>query len=55
MKEEKEKKTCDPFKHEWIEVYYGLECKNCDAFLPDNDNYFAPNEEQREVKHGRMD
>ena len=42
---EEQVKTCHPDKHVWIEVYYGLECKNCDAFIPDNDNYFAPIED----------
>ncbi len=28
-------------KHEWEQVYYGLKCKVCGLFYPDNGNYFA--------------
>ena len=33
---------CKQFNHEWEEVYYGLKCKVCGLFYPDNGNYFAP-------------
>ena len=35
-------------KHDFEEVYYGLKCKKCDLFYPDNGNYFAPDNEEEE-------
>lgn len=38
-------------KHEFEEVYYGLKCKHCDLFYPDNGNYFAPLDDEEEEYH----
>lgn len=40
---------CKQFEHEWEQVYYGLKCKACGLFYPDNGNYFAPPESWRDT------
>ncbi len=32
---------CDPFKHDWKEVYYGYECQRCGQFVAFGCEYWA--------------
>lgn len=36
---------CDPFKHEWREVYYGYECTKCGQFVAFGCEPWAPEED----------
>ena len=40
--EEAKRENCG---HDWQEVYYGYECKNCKAFIPFGCEPWAPEEE----------
>lgn len=37
-----ERDGCDPFKHQWKEVYYGLRCAVCGEFVADGCGPWMP-------------